>query len=81
MRLSQMIALESDTVGPREQYLTYGSFLEGRKNSYQIEGLCYKVFLNNCGNELSEPMLLSLSSGWPWWQDFLFLHFGSACLV
>lgn len=65
---------------PKEQYLTYGSFLEGRKNSYQIEGLCYEVFLNNCGSELREPMLLFLSSGWPWWQDSLFLHFVSACL-
>jgi len=76
-----MMAFESNTVGSQEHYVAYGCFLEGIKNSYQIEVLCYKVFLNNCGSELSEPMLLSLSCGWPWWQDFLFLHFGSACLV
>lgn len=81
MRLSQTMTFESDTVGPQEQYLTYGNFLEGRRYSYQIGGLCYEVFLNDCGSELSEPMLLSLSSGWPQWQDFLFFHFGSARLV
>ena len=76
-----MMAFESDTVGPQEQYLTYDSFLEGRNYSYQIGDLCHEVFLNNCGSKLSEPMLLSLSSGWPWWQNFLFFHFGSARLV
>lgn len=81
MRLSQMMAFEFDTVGPPKQYLTHGSFLEGTKKSYQIESSCYKVFLNNRGSELSEPKLLPLSSGWPWWQEFLFLHFGSAHLA
>lgn len=62
-----MIAFKSDTVGPQEQYLIYSSFLEikGNKNTYQI-GLCYKFFLNDCGSESCEAMLLYLSSGWPW---------------
>lgn len=60
-----MIAFESDAFGPQEQYLIYSSFLEGNKNTYQIE-LCYKFFLNDCGTESCQPMLLYLSSGWPW---------------
>lgn len=73
--------LKTDMFGLQEQYVTYSSFLEGIKKSYQIEGLCYKVFVNNCDIELSEPMLSSLSSSWPWWQDIPFFLFGSAHFV
>lgn len=80
IRLLQITALKFDTVCPQEQYLIYSSFLEGNKNAYQI-GLCYKFFSNDCGSESWEPMLLYLSSGWPWWQDFLFLRFHSESLL